>query len=267
MDYNLTFIEKDDLLNHIAETIQKYEGNLESWNLTKFNKNTIDPIKMVFDKTVNDFSWEKVIENEIYRQRDKSNTNAIGYFHQNIFRYIKHCEVPPAVWDVIYEPENEIEVAKGVKVKRIKVEMKNKHNTMNSASSADTFAKCLSEISDDPDCATFLVEAIASRSQNRKWIKTIDKKKIERDKIRRVSLDQFYAMVTGQEDAFYQLCMVLPDLVEYVFENSKDVIVEKDTVFDELIQLVDNKGDTMEQVLGMSLMMLGFNTYKGFEGT
>ena len=31
-------------------------------------------------------------------------------------------------------------------------------------------------------------------------------------KIRRVSIDQFYSIVTGQEDAFFQICTVLPKI-------------------------------------------------------
>ena len=44
-------------------------------------------------------------------------------------------------------------------------------------------------------------EAIAKKSQNIKWSTTVDGKNVSHKKIRRVSLDQFYALVTGQEDA------------------------------------------------------------------
>ena len=54
----------------------------------------IDPIKLIFDKTVYQASWEKMVGNEIFSQRDKSNNNDIGYFHQRIFQYIDKCRVP-----------------------------------------------------------------------------------------------------------------------------------------------------------------------------
>lgn len=266
MNHNLPFINNKDLLKHIEETIRKYEGNLISWNLKKFNKNKIDPIKMVFDKTVNNFSWEEIIENEIFRQRDKSNTNAIGYFHQNIFKYIKHCKVPEYGWDIIYEPTDRIEISKGVKVKRIKVEMKNKHNTMNSSSKNDLYNRCIREITKDPDCATFLVEVITPTSKNQKWEKNTDGRTIDEDRIRIVSIDEFYEIVTGQEDAFYQLCMKLPKLVDFVFKNSDDIEIERDTVFDELNKLDDSNDENIfDEVLGESLFTLAFYTYKGFK--
>ena len=46
-------------------------------------------------------------------------------------------------------------------VHTIYVEMKNKHNTMNSASSAKTYIKMQGQILEDDDCACLLVEAIA----------------------------------------------------------------------------------------------------------
>ena len=56
-------------------------------DLKKFNSNLIDPIKLTFDSIIYDQEFEDTIENEVLRQLDKSNSNLIGYFHQNIFIY------------------------------------------------------------------------------------------------------------------------------------------------------------------------------------
>ena len=66
------------------------------------------------------------IKDELVRQRDKTNSNAIGYFHQNMFKYIRNCEVLREEFDVIFTQSDG---------NKIYVEMKNKHNTMNSSSS------------------------------------------------------------------------------------------------------------------------------------
>ena len=75
--------------------------------LKDFNKNIIDPVKFAFDKALYGISWQELINNEITRQRDKTNNNYIGYFHQHIFKYIDKCIVPPngkdGGWDVIYK--------------------------------------------------------------------------------------------------------------------------------------------------------------------
>lgn len=267
--WNLRFISERDFENHVKATIEKYGEKLESYNLKRFNKNLIDPIKLIFDKTVYGSTWEEIVSNEIFRQRDKSNNNDIGYFHQRIFQYMKNCEVPAngesGGWDVIYRAPNGIEIPDAGKVHTIYVEMKNKHNTMNSASAGKTFIKMQNQLLNDDDCACFLVEAIAQHSQNIKWETTVDKKKVGHKLIRRVSMDQFYAIVTGEEDAFYQMCMALPSVIEKVVNTMDDVKVPEDTVMAELRDWAQHlDGKTEELSLAMAVYMLGFGTYNGF---
>ena len=143
--WNLSFISEEDFISHVKATIGKYGEKLESFDLKRFNKNIIDPIKLIFDKTVYQSSWEEIVSNEIFRQRDKSNNNDIGYFHQRIFQYIENCHVPAngeeGGWDVIYENADGIDIPDAGRVHTVYVEMKNKHNTMNSASAGKTFIK------------------------------------------------------------------------------------------------------------------------------
>ena len=137
---------------------------------------------------------------------------------------------------------------------------------MNSAAAGKTYIKMQSQLLDDDDCACFLVEAIAKKSQNIKWSTTVDGKSVSHKKIRRVSLDQFYALVTGQEDAFYKMCMVLPKVIEKVVnEGGEDVKVPHDSVMSELRRIAQEM-DTDDENLAMALAvyLLGFSTYNGF---
>ncbi|MEG0492721.1 MAG: Eco47II family restriction endonuclease [Clostridia bacterium] len=267
--WKLTFIREDDFRNHVRATIEKYGEKLESFDLKRFNKNLVDPIKLIFDKTVYQSSWEEIVGNEIFRQRDKSNNNDIGYFHQRMFQYIKNCRVPDngkeGGWDVIYENENGIEIPDGGKVHTIYVEMKNKHNTMNSASAGKTFIKMQNQLLRDDDCACFLVEAIAQRSQNIKWETTVDNHKVGHKLIRRVSIDKFYALVTGIEDAFHQICMALPSMIQQVVDILGDTLIPNDTVIDELKAIVEEKHMEKDDLaIAMAVYMLGFGGYNGF---
>lgn len=88
-NFNLNFISQQDFENHVANTLKEYKQVLNSIDLKKFNSNVIDPIKLLFDKSVFKQSYEEIIKLEINRQRDRTNINAIGYFHQNMFRHIK----------------------------------------------------------------------------------------------------------------------------------------------------------------------------------
>lgn len=276
MKFKLSFISQENLYNHVAETISHYGDTLKSIDLDELNKNIVDPVKLIFDKSVYNLSWPEVISNEIHRQRDKHNNNAIGYFHQNIFKYIKNCEVPTEVWDVIYHSPNPINYG-GHLCKDIFVEMKNKHNTMNSSASSKTFMRMQNKVYNHdrnnlnaPISACFLVEAIAKKSQNIPWSVTVDKEKICDERIRRVSLDQFYALVTGEEDAFFELCCQLQNIITDIMTHNTVFTIPKDTAFEELVAVKERiklrkKLSDEELAMILAIYFLGFNDYFGFK--
>lgn len=242
-NYNLSFIDDIDLFNHVKETVEKYRFTID---LNEFNKNIIDPIKLTFDAKVYNKSIQDVIEFEILRQLDKSNTNHIGYFHQNIFKYIGHGWYVPSVgFDVVNDNQ------------KIYVEMKNKHNTMNSSSAQKTYIGMQDMLLKIPEATCMLVEVIATKSQNSPWIASVNKQQISHERIRRVSIDQFYALVTGEANAFKQLCEKLPTVIDDVIATT----IQKNsvnTVFAEL--------ETISPVLLKSLYLLAFRKYQGFGG-
>lgn len=265
MSWNLSFISEEEFKSHVRATIMKYGEKLEPYDLKRFNSNLIDPIKLLFDKSVYRTSWEEIVNNEIFRQRDKSNNNDIGYFHQNIFSFFKGCEVPQTGWDVVYKNADGIQMPEGDVIHTLYVEMKNKHNTMNSASSAKTYIKMQNQILEDDDCACFLVEAIAKKSQNIKWATKVDGKNVQHRLIRRVSMDKFYEILTGEKDAFYKMCMALPETISSVVNAEDGVSVPHDTVIQELRNVAMLHAEKTEELaMAMAVYMLGFSTYMGF---
>ncbi len=262
----LSFITEKEFTKHVQETIKKYDKKLQSYDLKALNSNIVDPIKLLFDKTVYQVSWEEIVKNEIFRQRDKSNNNDIGYFHQNLFQYISNCVVPKEGWDVIYSNEEGIELPDGNKVQTVYVEMKNKHNTMNSASSGKTYIKMQSQLLNDDRCACFLVEVIAKKSQNSTWSVKVDGKNLAHKLIRRVSIDQFYSLVTGQEDAFYQICKILPQVIKKALKSMDASLVPNDTAFAEIqASIKDSSKRHDDTSVALAFFMLGFPSYLGFK--
>lgn len=251
---------------HVEETILKYGDLLKPFNLQKFNSNLIDPIKLIFDKAVYGSSWDEIVKNEIFRQRDKSGNNSIGYFHQNMFKMIPGCKVPKEGWDVIYHNPDGITTPDGEVVHTIYVEMKNKHNTMNSASAAKTYIKMQGQLLRNDDCACYLVEAIAKRSQDITWKTTVDKETVQHRRIRRCSLDQFYAKVTGDDLAFFKICTQLPASIKRVLAGDSSVKTPDDSVSEELRRVSTLfTGETDDLAIAMAVYMLGFGTYNGFQ--
>ena len=236
-EYNLEFISDSDIFKHVKDTVMKYRFRID---LSEFNSNLIDPVKLTFDSKVYKKDIEDVLESEIIRQLDKSNTNHIGYFHQNIFKFVGNgWAVPDQGYDIVNES------------KKIYVEMKNKHNTMNSSSSKNTYLRMQDTLIKDPSANCMLVEVISSNSQNIEWIVN----KVSHKQIRRVSIDKFYEIVTGDRLAFKKLCTVLPRIIEDVVSSVK--LAEKsNTVVKELKEIDKN--------LLKSIYLLSFRKYEGF---
>ena len=245
--YNLSFIDDENLFNHVKETIQKYKFKI---NLKEFNKNLIDPIKLTFDAKVYGKSIEEIIEMESVRQMDKSNSNHIGYFQQNIFKYIYHKNSKRTNWIL---PSKGFDIVN--EIDKIYVEMKNKHNTMNSSSSQKTFMRMQNQLLKDRDSQCYLVEVIAKNSQNIEWKVSLDGISTAHKNIRKVSIDKFYEIVTGEKEAFKQLVEILPMVMDDVLNDIELQGIEN-SVFEELKEIDDN--------MIKSLYLLSFKKYEGF---
>lgn len=242
--YGLSFIDDSELFNHVKDTVSKYRFEI---NLKEFNKNLIDPIKLTFDSKIYGKTIKEIIEAESIRQIDKSNTNHIGYFHQNIFRYInKEWQVPQKGYDITNE------------TKKIYVEMKNKHNTMNSSSAQKTYIKMQNKILRNDEATCYLVEIIAKKSQNITWKISLDSERLSNKNIRKISIDKFYELVTGIPTAFLELCKVIPTVIDDVISQNNNNGTISSTVFSELLNISSD--------LIKSIYLLSFKEYEGFSG-
>jgi DNA (cytosine-5)-methyltransferase 1 len=246
-DYGLNFISNENLFFHIKDTIEKYSFNM---NLKKFNSNLIDPIKLTFDAKIYGKSIEEIINAEIVRQLDKSNSNHIGYFQQNFFKYIYHKDSKKSKWIV---PKEGFDIEN--REDKIYVEMKNKHNTMNSKSSSATYMMMQNKLLQDENATCMLVEVIAKNSQNIQWSVSVNKQKMSNERIRRVSIDKFYEIVTGDKEAFKKLVEIIPRVIDDVLEEIEQQGINN-TVFSELSSFDNN--------ILKSLYLLSFKRYEGF---
>ncbi|MEN9216729.1 MAG: Eco47II family restriction endonuclease [Gloeomargarita sp. HHBFW_bins_162] len=241
-DYQLSFISNQDIYNHVKLTVEKYKFQID---LAEFFKNLPDPIKLTFDTRVYQREIELVIESEVLRQIDKSNTNHIGYFHQNIFRYIgEGWEVPDQGYDLI---NGELQYF---------IEIKNKHNTMNSSSAQKTYMRMQNTLLSNPNATCMLVEVIARKSQNTPWRISLDHQSVSNERIRRVSMDKFYELVTGDPLAFKKLCEKLPRIIQDVVEDGNSP-ADANSVVRQLKDIDSN--------LLKSIYLISFRTYEGFD--
>ncbi len=108
----------------------------------------------------------------------------------------------------------------------------------------------------EPKAKCFLVEVIASNSQNNPWKISLDKTPVFDDRIRRISIDKFYEIVTGDKLAFKKLCEILPRIIEDVVAKVK-LPNKSNTVIKELKKIDKN--------LLKSIYLLSFSNYEGFD--
>lgn len=241
--WDVEFISCDNFFKHVDETLNKMYKKQTIKNLSQFNKSIIDPTKMIFDSFTNNFSKEELIDAEIYRQIDKGINNDIGYFHQNIFNYIDGWIVPKSGFDI--ENHN----------LGIYAEMKNKHNTMNSSSSQKTYMKLQQKLLEDSEAICYLVEIIAKKSQDINWKCKVDGTSYNHNKIRRISIDKFYELATGDKYAFKKICEWLP-IVIYALNKNKNLKNSTHAILNELSKV--------DRTFIDSIFKISYPTYNGF---
>ena len=112
-----------------------------------------------------------------------------------------------------------------------------------------------SEDRENSICA--LVEVIAKQSQNIPWVITLDGvKQQSNERLRRISIDKFYEIVTGEQYAFRDICIQLPKTIEKIIKTNESLQVMQDTVFEELKKLGSDRLITLYKI--------AFETYEGF---
>ena len=80
----------------------------------------------------------------------------------------------------------------------------------------------------------------------------------------------FYALITGQRDAFFQICLELPQVIRDIVGNSSRFKPPRDTVVDDLKEKADSVKGKFSQELSdddataLALYLLGFSDYLGF---
>ena len=115
----------------------------------------------------------------------------------------------------------------------------------------------INKIASDNKAECYLVEVIAKNSQNIVWKVSLDGERMENERIRRVSMDKFYEIVTGDKEAFYKICMELPKLIDEIIEENRELQVGSDTVVNELRE---KNPDLLK-----ALYLLAFKEYEGFK--
>ncbi len=211
----VSFVSDEHLIMCISNLHKSYLKAKNNISKKKFYKNKIDTIKLTFDARFNDIEEDKLIEGEILRQIDKSINNSIGTFHEQILGGIKGFEIGKlSGFDIKAKDDS------------LFADIKNKHNTMNSSSAESLFQKLAHFADTYKQSKCYWVQILAKNSFNEKWFGEINGKEYSHSRVYKISGDKFYALLSGQDDAFFQLYKILPKAISDFLakvDNSEDL--------------------------------------------
>lgn len=247
----VNFISDNHLLKCIENLHKSYLKAKNNISKKSFYTNKVDTIKLTFDASFNNINEESLIQSEILRQIDKSINNSIGTFHEQILGGIEGFEVGNLSGFDIKAKDNSLFA-----------DIKNKHNTMNSSSSEALFQKLARYADDNKKAKCYWVQILAKSSFNELWKGEINGKEYSHSRVFKISGDQFYALLSGQENALFQLYKTLPIAIkEYLNSVEKDECLNENSALEEIsIETEKTKRSILDQIT-----FENYSYYLGFE--
>ncbi len=246
----LDFISDEHLLRCIKTLHDSYVKAKSNVSKKKFYNNKIDTFKLTFDAQFNNLSENSVIETEILRQIDKSINNSIGTFHEQVLGGIKG-----------YERGNLSGFDVKAKDDTLFADIKNKHNTMNSSAAEALFQKLARYANDYKQAQCYWVQILAKGSFNEHWTGDINGKEYSHSRVFKISGDQFYFLLTGKENAFFELYQALPKAISDFLSEEKKQNETENSALSELEMQITESGRSIFNEITFE----NFSYYLGFD--
>lgn len=247
----VNFISDEHLLNCIANLHKAYLKAKNNITKKNFYTNKVDTIKLTFDSQFNDIDQESLIQAEILRQIDKSINNSIGTFHEQILGGIKGYQVGNlSGFDIKADDDT------------LFADIKNKHNTMNSSSAESLFQKLKNYADNYKQAKCYWVQILAKGSFNELWKGEINGKEYSHSRVYKISGDQFYALLSGKNDALFQLYKILPTAInDYLSSIEKSDAIKENSAIDE----IKAKTETSKRTILDQITFENYSYYLGFD--
>jgi hypothetical protein len=204
------FVSDEDFLEAVNHVVGAYSLEEKSVpeddiiNILEKSKNTTDEFKAIFDVVTKQKTFENWRIAELERQEDKTINNKIGEFHQILLGKVNG-------WvDLGIGDSTQIDLKN--EDNTIFIELKNKHNTMNSSSSKTCREKLENVLKDYPNAITYWAFIVSNKykSEEKIW----KYKKIENPQIRIITGKKVYELITGDPNALEKVYYAIPKAIE-----------------------------------------------------
>ena len=247
----LSFISDEHFLSCVGNLHNSYLKAKNNISKKDFYTNKVDTIKLTFDSKFSNIDEEALVKSEILRQIDKSINNSIGTFHEQILGGIKGYEIGNlSGFDIKASDDS------------LFADIKNKHNTMNSSSAEALFQKLARYADDNKKAKCYWVQILARNSFDDLWKGEINGKEYSHSRVHKISGDQFYALLSGEQNALFQLYVALPIAIQDYLKSIKlNDSLEGNSAVDE-IRLAT--GSTKRTILDQ-ITFENYSYYLGFD--
>jgi len=247
----VNFISDDHLLECIGNLHKAYLKAKNNITKKSFYSNKVDTFKLTFDSKFSDLEEESLIQSEILRQIDKSINNSIGTFHEQILGGIEGFETGNLNgYDIKAKDDT------------LFADIKNKHNTMNSSAAEALFQKLARYANDYKKAKCFWVQVLAKGSFCDLWSGDINGKEYSHSRVYKISGDQFYALLSGKEDALVQLYYALPIAInDYLKSVDSNQELAENSALDE----INSKTKESNRSILNQITFENYSYYLGFD--
>lgn len=247
------FISDEHLIKCISNLFSAYSKAKAKVTRKSFYANKVDIFKLTFDSKFNDIKDEKLVEAEILRQIDKSINNSIGTFHEEILGGVKGFQKGNlSGYDIKANDDT------------LFADIKNKHNTMNSSAAESLFQKLKHYADTHKQAKCYWVQILAKSSFNTLWSGDINGKEYSHSRVFKISGDQFYKLVTGRENALFELYAALPIAIDDFLKSNELQSGKSATVLKEIKKDLSESRDTNRTIIDQ-ITFDNYSYYLGFK--
>lgn len=246
----LPFISDDHLFYSIDCLFKSYENAKKDFDIKTFYKNKIDVFKWTFDNVFGGLSEEEMVLLELNRQIDKTISNAIGEFHENILGGIKGFQRGNHSGYDIKADDNSLFA-----------ELKNKYNTMNSSATESVYQKLSEFAKNYPTSKCYLVQILCRTSFNNEWSGKINGKNYNHERVYIISGDRFYELLTGDPKALFKLYSCLPHAISMYLGSNTLESSENLELLNNIKKLLEKSGRNLMNQMAYD----NFSYYQGFD--
>lgn len=207
------FVSDEHFLECVRHVCDAYPSPSSAIDMKRLSRNGIDPIKMIFDMLSGRIDFKKWLQSEKVRQEDKTINNKIGEFHQMLLGGVKGWT------DLGIGDDSHLDLRKNDGT--IVIEIKNKHNTMNSSSTAKCREKLESSVNSNPRTTAYWAFIVSKNGSSGEAV--WEYKGRINPRIKKIWGTNVYELVTGDPKALENTWKALESAIHDVLKDSSNI--------------------------------------------